>query len=356
MDLNNSLTNIRNPQSNTFKIAIGIIILIILILIWRYKVNKAHWDKLNPVFFKKGTGAKKYHKIKPEKFYESPYGTEFTWFFWMYVDNMVHNYGKWKHVFTKGNKGYYGHNQSPGVWIYPKKNALRFIVTTNKKNDYLYIDDFPIRKWFSIGLIARGTEFEIYMDGKLKITRNLSAKIKTNTGFLHLCQNGGFGGNMASISYYPSAKSPRFMEVKQSKGPFDERLWEKIWNYISGKAMALKGSIKIDLDVDLDIPIYTENSNSSCSGKMVRDVGPISLDKAKELCNKDPRCNCLTRMDKKFGNVSKGNFRLEENSKSGARFNKRKGTKHSGYFTSFTKFRTSDLKQKKSKKNKPPKI
>ena len=175
------------------------------------------------------------------------------------------------------------------------------------------------------------------MDGKLKNTTTLSGRANTNKGMLHLCNNGGFGGNISSVSYYPAAKSHRFIDVKHSKGPFDERWWQKIWNYLRGKALDLKGSVKLDINVDLDIGKYKQHSNASCSGQMIRDVGKVSLSKAKELCDKDPKCNCLTRMDKKFGRTPKGNFRLERAPKTGSKVNKRSGTRYSGYFTAFTK-------------------
>mgnify|MGYP001265107289 CR=1 FL=1 len=336
MEFNKLLTDVRNPQSNSFKIVIGVIVLIVILLIWRFKVKKAEWDKINPVFFKKGMDAKKYQKIKPKKFYDSPTGTEFTWFFWMYVDNMVYKYGKWKDVLIKGKPGSHG-DQGPGVYIHPKINKLRIEMSTNRKLDRFDLDDFPIRKWFSVAIVVKETEIEIYMDGKLKTTTTLSGRAKTNTGVLHLCRAGGFGGNMSSVSYYPAAKSHRFMEVKHGKGPFDERWWQKIWNYFRGKAMALKGSVKIDIDVDLDMGKYKKNTNARCPGQMIKDVGKVSLSKAQELCDKDPKCHCIVRMDKKFGRVPKGNYRLSRKDHGKAKIIKGAGTRYSGYFTAFTK-------------------
>ena len=345
-------TNVSNPKSNSFKVVAGITVIIIIIIIWRYKVNKAAWDKLNPVFFKKGKDGKKAHKIAPTRFYDSPNGTEFTWFFWVYVDNMVYNYGLWKNILSKGTTGYSSEHQSPGFWIYPKKNAIRIIVATNKKKDFIQLDDFPIRKWFSIGLVAKDSQLEVYMDGKLKLSRNLSARLKINTGFLHLCQNGGFGGNLSSVSYYPSAKSHRFMEVKQSKGPFDERWWDKVYSYLTGSMMALGGSI--NLDVDLDIPVYTSKSDTMCAGKMLKNTGVVSLSKAKELCNKDANCNCITKYLKTGSKGKKGGFRLVENNREDPRLTKMTGSQV-GYFQSFTQYRAYDdeLKKKNKKKNLP---
>ena len=175
------------------------------------------------------------------------------------------------------------------------------------------------------------------MDGKLKNTSTLSGRANTDKGLLHLCNNGGFGGNMSSISYYPAAKSHRFIDVKHSKGPFDERWWQKIWNYLRGKALGLKGSVKLDINVDLDIGKYKQHSNARCPGRFIKDVGKVSLSKAKELCDKHPKCHCIVRMDKKFGRAPKGNYRLATKYQGKEKIIKGSGTRYSGYFTAFTK-------------------
>lgn len=336
MDVNNLLADVRNPQSNSFKGLIIFIVLVVIYLIYRFIMNKRRWDELNPVFFKQGMNAQKYQKIKPNKFYDSPFGTEYTWFFWMYVDNMVYKYGRWKYVLLKGKPGSHS-GQAPGFYIHPKINKLRVEVSTNRKLDRFDVDDFPIRKWFSVAVVVKSTQVEIYMDGKLKTTSNLSGRALPNSGILHLCRSGGFGGNLSSVSYFPAAKSFRFIEVKHAKGPFDTRWWEKILNYFKGRLNKIKGAVKIDINVDLDTGKYKENSNASCSGSMIRDVGKVSFSKAKELCDKDPKCNCLTRMDKKYGRTPKGNYRLERTPKTGSKVNKRGGSRYSGYFTAFTK-------------------
>ena len=161
MEFNKVLTDIRNPQSNSFKGLVGVVVLIVILLIWRYFVKKAQWDKMNPVFFKKGMDGKKYQKIKPQKFYDSPYGIEYTWFFWMYVDNMVYKYGKWKWVLLKGRPSDHS-AQTPGVYIHPEINKLRIEISTNRKLDRFDLDDFPIRKWFSVATVVKGTEVEFY--------------------------------------------------------------------------------------------------------------------------------------------------------------------------------------------------
>ena len=54
MEFNKLMSDVRNPQSGSFKIMVGIVILILILIIWRYRKNKARWDKLNPVFLEKG--------------------------------------------------------------------------------------------------------------------------------------------------------------------------------------------------------------------------------------------------------------------------------------------------------------
>ena len=58
-------------------------------------------------------------------------GIQFTYVFWMVIENMEYKFNEWKHVFHKGNKTGYP-NRAPGVFIHPKKNSLRFYMNTYK--------------------------------------------------------------------------------------------------------------------------------------------------------------------------------------------------------------------------------
>merc|ERR1711991_242911 len=51
-------------------------------------------------------------------------GLEFSYAFWMHIDDWAYKYGQWKHVFHKGNSSSWP-LRAPGVWLHPKKNSMR---------------------------------------------------------------------------------------------------------------------------------------------------------------------------------------------------------------------------------------
>ena len=98
------LKNLMNPSSDMFKILIVVIVAILVLIIYRVAVNQVKYNKLNPRFFPKGKKGKKAEIIKNEKIYKSDSGIEYSMFTWLYVDSIVYNYGKWKHILSKGSK------------------------------------------------------------------------------------------------------------------------------------------------------------------------------------------------------------------------------------------------------------
>lgn len=132
-------------------------------------------------------------------------GVEFTYSFWMYVNDLTYNESKdFKHVFHKGSSsksdgkldGVYGPNNAPGVYLYTgKKNVaddllekfpvLGMMVRLNvfhdnedennpyKYYDDIYVDAIPIKKWVNVVIRVTGQNIvDIYVNGTL--TKDIS--------------------------------------------------------------------------------------------------------------------------------------------------------------------------------------
>jgi hypothetical protein len=343
MDINTLKSDLTNPESKTFKIVVGVIaLLLVSYLIFRYKKKRNAYLKKNPVFFKKGTDPKVKQTIDADKFYKSESGNELTFFFWMYVDNMVYKYGQWKDVFIKGRPGSRT-GQCPSVWINKKKNALRFEVSTTGGIDVITLDDFPIRKWFSSAIVLRGTECSIYRDGLLVLSKNLKGTLRQNTGKLFIGRYGGYGGQLSCLHYFSKAIDTNLIQYKHSQGPFCMPFWEKIYDKLTGFTSKLAGSIKLDISIDLDIPKYSSESGA-CNGKYLKSIGKTTDEKAKDMCNKNKSCTCIQKGTK---GSNKGKYFLYKN-RTGAG----KRTYKNSSYTSILKARDIDKKNKKAKKKK----
>tara|TARA_Y100000389_G_scaffold87533_1_gene84048 strand:- start:11 stop:1537 length:1527 start_codon:yes stop_codon:yes gene_type:complete len=61
-------------------------------------------------------------------------GYQFTYSFWMFINNWEYNYGKLKHVFHKGNDNFTF--ASPGIWLHPEKNELIILMDSSQEENY----------------------------------------------------------------------------------------------------------------------------------------------------------------------------------------------------------------------------
>ena len=272
------MSNIRsqiNPKSKKVKIIIGISLLVSVIFLIFYYINKRRWDNKNPIFFKKSIIVNRRTIIPSRKIYKPTNGNSFTYFFWMYVDNLKYRYGSIKSVFTKGQQGYYADDQCPGIYISPKSNSLEFILSTESDtqtiNEKITLHDFPMKKWFSIGVVVNNSSATIFLDGKLSQSKpfggtvlqndgNLiigsgntfvSEPVKKDTDIQKICKkagltneksNGesGFHGMISALCYFPEGKSVDFIEIKHSRGPYTSTLPVRIFKNLTGWRPKLK--------------------------------------------------------------------------------------------------------------------
>jgi len=178
-------------------------------------------------------------------------GVEFTYSFWIYVNNVNYNETiDFKHVFNKGSSpssqgeggsGLFGPNNAPGVYLYNgKKNIsdnlminypvlgmlVRLNVFHNNESinkpyyDDIYVDSIPIKKW--VGVIIRVTSqniCDIYINGTLTKRHKLSNIVKQNYDNLYVNYNGGFSGNLSDLKYYNYAVGTLEIDSLTAKGP-----------------------------------------------------------------------------------------------------------------------------------------
>ena len=146
-------------------------------------------------------------------------GLELSYIFWMYIDDMSYRYGKWKHVMHKGNEE--GHPlRAPGVWIHPKDNKLRiFMNTFSKINEYVDVDNIPIRKWFNVGICVKQKLMDIYINGNVVTSKKLSSLPRQNYGDLFINSFQGFSGQLSNMQYYDYYMSYSQIRSSMNYGP-----------------------------------------------------------------------------------------------------------------------------------------
>lgn len=129
-------------------------------------------------------------------------GLEFSYSFWMYIDDWTYRYGQWKHVFHKGNRSSWP-LRCPGVWLHPTENAMRIYMNTYRSiSEFLDITDIPLNKWFHVVIAVRQKTLDVYLNGNMVRSKQLKGIPKQNYSDFYMNINGGFSGFLSEVRYY----------------------------------------------------------------------------------------------------------------------------------------------------------
>ena len=146
-------------------------------------------------------------------------GAEFSYSFWMVIESMEYNFGKWKHVFHRGNKTSFP-NRAPGVWLHPEQNTIRVYMNTYENPlEYVDIDNIPVRKWFHCSIVLNSKYLDIYFNGKLKHRKELESAPRQNYGAFWSGLFGGFEGYLSKVRYFNKALEYNEIENIVKQGP-----------------------------------------------------------------------------------------------------------------------------------------
>jgi hypothetical protein len=132
-------------------------------------------------------------------------GIQFSYGFWLLIKGYDYKNGEWKHVFHKGNSSSYP-NRAPGVWLHPTKNLVRvYMNTLDNILEYADVDNLPVKKWIYMNVVLNNKNLDLYVNGYLKIRKELSSLPKQNSDDFWVNMYGGFEGYVSNIRYYSFA-------------------------------------------------------------------------------------------------------------------------------------------------------
>lgn len=146
-------------------------------------------------------------------------GIEFTYVFWMYIDDWSHKYGEWKHVFHKGNATSWP-LRAPGVWLHPEDNTLRVYMNSFVEiGEHVDVPNIPLNKWFCVAICLQQKNLDIFFNGNLVKRIVLKGLPKQNYGDVYINAQQGFGGYLSNIKYYNYYISYSELLDHLNKGP-----------------------------------------------------------------------------------------------------------------------------------------
>lgn len=173
-------------------------------------------------------------------------GIEFTWSVWVYIENLQYLEGRYKHVFYKGNSnleenGLNFPNNSPGLYIAPNTNALVVMMNTyNVINEEITIPDIPMNKWVNVIIRCQNSTLDVYINGTITRSVQLSGVPKQNYGDVFVASNGGFDGKISNLWYYNYALGTTDIQNISSGGPNTKFLSNNGLNLLDNDYLSLR--------------------------------------------------------------------------------------------------------------------
>ena len=146
-------------------------------------------------------------------------GLEFSYSMWIFIDNWEYKYGSWKHILHKGNESSWP-NRAPGIYLHPKKNAIRVHMNTFKNvAEYADINNIPLNKWFHLAVSVRQRNMDLFINGNLVKRQLLKGIPKQNYGNVFINAWRGFSGYLSRVKYNDYYLSFSELDAMQKLGP-----------------------------------------------------------------------------------------------------------------------------------------
>ena len=145
-------------------------------------------------------------------------GLEFTWSVWIFVNNWQYLQGQYKHIFYKGNSnlaenGLNFPNNAPGLYLAPNNNDLIVIMNTfDVINEEIVVPNIPLNKWLNIIVRCQNKTLDVYANGTITRSLQLSSVPKQNYGDVFVGMNGGFDGYISDLWYFNHALGTRVIQ------------------------------------------------------------------------------------------------------------------------------------------------
>jgi hypothetical protein len=155
-------------------------------------------------------------------------GIEFTWTTYLFIRDLdsTSTHSNLYHIFHKGNNnidqtnGLNSPNNSPGLYIDKSSNSLNIIMNTfTSITETIKVPNIPRNKWINVIIRCQNRKIDVYINGLIAQSYELSAVPKQNYGNVYVAQNGGFPGYISNLWYYNYALSIGEIQRLNYSGP-----------------------------------------------------------------------------------------------------------------------------------------
>lgn len=156
-------------------------------------------------------------------------GIEFSWSTYLFIRDLDTS-NSLKHVFHKGNynidstTGVNSPNNAPGLYIKSdtttKTVSLQVIMSTYQTiSETITVPNIPLNKWINVVIRCQNLKMDVYVNGLIAQSYQLTNVPKQNYGSVYVAQNGGFPGFISNLFYYNYALTISEIQRLNNYGP-----------------------------------------------------------------------------------------------------------------------------------------
>lgn len=218
MALDNTMIDEKLKGTLSLKLIIIVIISVLILIGVLAYVSKRFGNlfksKKKPiVFYKNGKSTDMFDIISDSKS-RLTLNNELSISLFIKIDEWYENFNKWKHVLHKGTsidstkyiKWDTPKYQHPGIWLTPKINNLRVVLTTYDeykfKKIYVDIDNVPIGRYFHIVVTIDKDLISVFLDGRLVKNRIIKGIPMLTVGNTYVNPTFTYKGFIKSLQFF----------------------------------------------------------------------------------------------------------------------------------------------------------
>ena len=202
IELVKSKFNLAGLLRITFILAIiATIVLIIMYYIEYYNTNPVLVKNINA---KKGSVV-----INNSKLMKSYEGVQYSYSFWMYIDNWSYRYNKPKWLLYKCDTPKDEETiplSNPTIVLNSKEPKLFININTSTEdgatNETLTTPNLEVQKWNHIVLTLKNQDVRVYCNGELCVGKRLKGTVVLNDNDLYVVPYGGYSGMLHYLQYF----------------------------------------------------------------------------------------------------------------------------------------------------------
>ena len=153
-------------------------------------------------------------------------GLVFSYSAWVLVEDWMFRQGNLRCIFNKGSADL--SSQCPGVYLDPTSNTMLIKVDTYGDTETFDVPNLPARKWVHLAIVVDQVSINVYIDGILRKHHSLRKLPRQNNGQVHVAAQGGWAGQIGSLTYHRYALTEGEIATLVATAPYEDSTKSKI--------------------------------------------------------------------------------------------------------------------------------